>query len=75
MFLVVLSLRRRRPGWRPEFGVSVCYLFAAILILPAGLAYLQGDRYMLLAEPLWLIAHGAVLSRFLSGPSDALLDA
>jgi len=41
------------------------YLFTLFLILPAGLAYMQGDRYILLAEPLWLIAHGALLARLL----------
>jgi len=38
-------------------AMLVCYLFAAFLILPAGLAYWQGDRYVLLAEPLWLVAY------------------
>jgi len=39
----------------------ICYGFAAFLVLPAGLAYGQGDRYIVLAAPLWLLAHAAVL--------------
>ncbi len=41
------------------------YMFTLFLILPAGLAYMQGDRYIVLAEPLWLVAHGTLLARFL----------
>ena len=40
--------------------VMMFYLFAAFLILPAGFVYDQGDRYILLASPLWLVAHSAL---------------
>lgn len=73
MLWVAFRLWRQEPGWRPDASIIICYLFAVMVILPAGLAYLQGDRYMLLAEPLWLIAHGTVLSRFLYGTSASSL--
>ena len=44
-----------------EKPVMVCYVFAALVVLPAGLNYNQGDRYVLLAQPLWLIAHSAII--------------
>jgi len=40
----------------------VCYLFAVLLILPLPLAYWQGDRYIFLLEPLWLVAYGSLVS-------------
>ena len=45
------------------------YMFTAFLILPAGLAYMQGDRYIVLAEPLWLVAHGTLFAHFLDTAS------
>ena len=45
--------------------VMMFYLFAAFLILPAGFVYDQGDRYILLASPLWLVAHSALAGLFL----------
>jgi hypothetical protein len=48
-----------------EKTVVLCYLFAALLILPAGLTYNQGDRYILLAQPLWLIGHAGLIALYL----------
>ncbi len=45
-----------------EKAMLVCYIFAVLLILPAGLAYWQGDRYIVLSEPLWLVAYGNLTS-------------
>ena len=42
-------------------AVMMFYLFAAFLILPAGFVYDQGDRYILLASPLWLVAHSVLI--------------
>jgi hypothetical protein len=46
-----------------EKAALACYVFAILLILPAALAYWQGDRYIVLAEPLWLVTYGALSSR------------
>ena len=46
-------------------AMLVCYVFAVLLILPAGLTYLQGDRYIVVAEPLWLAAHAALVVLFM----------
>ena len=46
-------------------AMLICYVFAALLILPAGLTYWQGDRYVLIAAPLWLVAHSALMGQFL----------
>ncbi len=37
------------------------YVFALTLIIPLGLPYYQGDRYVVLAQPLWLVAHAGVV--------------
>jgi hypothetical protein len=43
-----------------EKAALTCYAFAILLILPAGLVYFQGDRYIVLAEPLWLLTYGSL---------------
>lgn len=58
----LIAYRRRMHG---KEAMLVCYGFALSLILPAGLAYWQGDRYVVLAEPLWLVAYSAVVGFFL----------
>jgi hypothetical protein len=58
MILVVVS---GRPLYA-EKAMLACYMFAVLLIVPSPLAYWQGDRYILLSEPLWLVAYGNLAS-------------
>jgi len=64
-------------SWRRvyrEKAMLVCYLFAVSLILPTGFASpWQGDRYILLAEPLWLVAYGTLVSLFIDRWSSRLI--
>ena len=65
MFIVVLFLAGSgKIGFGNEATVT-CYVFTVFLILPAPLGYLQGDRYMVLTEPLWLVAYGSLASLFI----------
>ena len=40
-----------------------CYAVAILLTLPTGFVYFQGDRYIVLSEPLWLLTYGTFVSR------------
>jgi 4-amino-4-deoxy-L-arabinose transferase-like glycosyltransferase len=46
-----------------EKASLVCYGFAILLLLPMGLVYFQGDKYIILSEPLWLLSYGTFASR------------
>ena len=48
-------------------AVLTFYVFAILLVLPAGFVYWQGDRYVLLSAPLWLVAYGTLFSRLIEG--------
>lgn len=58
MIVVVVS---GRPLFA-EKSMLVCYVFGVLLIVPSPLAYWQGDRYILLSEPLWLVTYGNLAS-------------
>lgn len=54
--------------WRrllADRAMVTCYIFAILLILPAGFVYWQGDRHVLLSAPLWLVAYGTLSSRLI----------
>lgn len=48
-------------------AVLTFYVFALLLVLPAGFVYWQGDRYVFLSAPLWLVAYGTLFSRLIEG--------
>ncbi len=48
------NLGRRHKLW------TVYYVFATLLVLPAGLTYNAGDRYVTVADPVWLVAYAAL---------------
>lgn len=64
MLTLMVWLIASGSRWYEQKAMLLCYLFAILLILPAGLAYHQGDRYMLVAEPLWLVAHSVLVGLF-----------
>jgi hypothetical protein len=41
----------------------VCYIIAILLLLPMSLVYFQGDKYIILSEPLWLLTYGTFAAR------------
>lgn len=57
-----LFLVKRAP--HSQAGITF-YLFAVLLIAPAGLTYWQGDRHVLITAPLWLAAYGGLASRLI----------
>jgi hypothetical protein len=46
-----------------EKASLTCYVFAILLLLPMGLVYFQGDKYIILSEPLWLLTYGTFAAR------------
>jgi hypothetical protein len=65
MLVLIGSLIAREKRICGQKAMWVSYLFAVLLILPAGFTYLQGDRYILVAAPLWLVAHAALFCLFI----------
>jgi hypothetical protein len=65
MLITIGGLIAFQATVRDKQLLLVLYGFAALLILPAGLTYWQGDRYVLLAVPLWLVSHSALVGLFL----------
>ena len=57
-----IALSKRVP--HGPAGITF-YLFAMLLIAPAGLTYWQGDRHVLIAAPLWLAAYAGLASFFI----------
>jgi hypothetical protein len=62
MFGVMVWLMVSMRKVPAEKAILVCYIFAILLIVPAAIVYMQGDRYVLLAEPLWLVAYGTLVA-------------
>jgi hypothetical protein len=60
--LMAFWIMSRRPLFSEKASLT-CYAFAILLIIPAGLVYFQGDRYIVLSEPLWLLAYGTLAAR------------
>jgi hypothetical protein len=46
-------------------AILAFYVFAILLLLPTGFVYWQGDRYVVLTAPLWLVAYGTLSSRLI----------
>ena len=65
MLILMLGLFLYGARMYEQPSMWIFYIFAALLILPAGLTYSQGDRYILLAEPLWLVGHSALIGLLL----------
>jgi len=51
----------RRRSFEHSGPVAVLYLFALSLLLPSVLTYWQGDRLVLLAQPVWLLTYGCLV--------------
>jgi len=62
MLVAMIALVLSGRNVLAEKAMCVCYIFAILLVLPAPLTYLQGDRLILLAAPLWLVAHARLVS-------------
>ena len=59
----VYLFRRRRFGHSGP--VAVLYLFVLSLLVPSVLTYWQGDRLVLLAQPVWLLTYGCLVAGLL----------
>jgi hypothetical protein len=55
-----------------EKASLTCYVFAILLLLPMGLVYFQGDKYIILSEPLWLLTYGTFAARLVDEWSSRL---
>ncbi len=66
MFGVMVCWLISRRALFSEKAALICYTFAVFLVLPSGLVYFQGDRYIVLAEALWLLAYGALTTRIIN---------
>lgn len=59
--IVALALWRRR-----DVRLLLLYLFALVLVLVPSLIYDQGDRYVNMAVPFWLVAYALALSNLIT---------